>query len=673
METTKSLTRIVSPTLNDANIASSLSEAINVINENFRILSSTPFLQGVKGDTYHTSTQYIFELKNDIVTATSAGALLLNSIFGLSGDNTIKKGDKYKEENGVKDKIQKAVGDSSVLGCPTDSLIEFENDIPVKLVNNDLYFYTLIDDAGNEYGEQLGQYYYFIDNRIKNLGTAYNKEDKTDLIKFVDYSGFYRYVPANDTDEAHYEKVGFLPSLYYDTKNNDICWKYYDEETGLSAIGPKGATGDSSVLKIVRIDNPIDGQTYGEINAVTTTKDILLNENSMWSTAEIAKIEENTPLIICFKNGTKYDISFGIAKKIKIESQQKICGVWDTNSVLDTSINTKTINEYFESINNTGNNDDPKYLKIPYGIKDNKTNHDSRMHTLRGDASSGLLLRSSGFTNGRFILDDYSIVCTTYDGNNENTSKCTSISNNGITVNSSNGNIIISDGSISLSNIALGNIENSMDDCANFSKYITAGVGFTWNKPESFSSATTGSYENNYIGMPIGSIIMYYGYISNVNSDSVVSVGNCWLLCNGALLTGRNEKLYKKLIDKTGITKLPDFRNLYPRGCGNSTSGLVGYKGGQNDIKIKYETGNKIKTSGGIGIPDTNISDIGFYVNDSKNGTTTKYQRKRVGRDVIYDFAATETNAGIGVINSSECTIPTEPTYITVNFLIKYR
>lgn len=658
METTKSLTRIVSPTLNDANIASSLTEAINVINENFRILSSTPFLQGVKGDTYHTSTQHIFELKNDIVTVTSAGALLLNSIFGLSGVKEIKDKNSY---NVVKNKIKIVTGNSDILGCPTDSLIEFENDIPVKLVNNDLYFYTLIDDAGNEYGEQLGQYYYFIDNRIKNLGTAYNKEDKTDLIKFVDYSGFYRYVPANDTNEARYEKVGFLPSLYYDTKNNDICWKYYDEETGLSAIGPKGATGDSSVLKIVKIDNPIDGQNYGEINAVTTTKDISLNENSMWSTAEIAKIEENTPLIICFKNGTKYDISFGIAKKIQIENQTKICGVWDTNSVLDTSINTKTINEYFESINNTGNNDDPKYLKIPYGIKDNKTKPDSRMHTLRGDASSGLLLRSSGFTNGRFILDDYSIVCTTYDDNNENTSKRTSISNNGITVNSSNGNIIISNGSISLPNIALGNIENSMDDCANFSKYITAGVGFTWNKPEPFSRVTTGSYENNYIGMPIGSIIMYYGYISDVNSNSVVSVGNCWLLCNGALLTGRNEKLYKKLIAKTGIKKLPDFRNLYPRGSGNSTSGLVGYKGGKTSVNLTLKNKSSYDDY-------TELS--GFYVDNEQ--ATKKLNTEKV--DYKYTVSRDKNNCGgIGILYETSCNIPTVPPYITVNFLIKYR
>lgn len=663
METTKSLTRIVSPTLNDANIASSLTEAINVINENFRILSSTPFLQGVKGDTYHTSTQYIFELKNDIVTVTSAGALLLNSIFGLSGDNTIKKDDKYKGEKGVKDKIQNVVGDSSILGCPTDSLIEFENDIPVKLVNNDLYFYTLIDDAGNEYGEQLGQYYYFIDNRIKNLGTAYNKEDKTDLIKFADYSGFYRYVPANDTDESHYEKVGFLPSLYYDTKNNDICWKYYDEETGLSAIGPKGATGDSSVLKIVRIDNPIDGQTYGEISAVTTTKDISLNENSMWSTAEISKIEENAPLIICFKKEEKYNISFGIAKYIKIENQPKICGVWDTNSVLDTSINTKTINEYFESINNTNNNDDPKYLKIPYGIKDNETNSDSRMHTLRGDASSGLLLRSNGFTNGRFILDDYSIVCTTYNDDTENVSNCTIISQQGINVKSSNGNIKISNGHISLPNIALGKIENSMDDCANFDKYITAGVGFTWNKPESFSSKTTRSYEINYIGMPIGSIIMYYGYISNVNvnSDSVVSVGNCWLLCNGALLTGKNEKLYKKLIDKTGIKKLPDFRNLYPRGCGNSTSGFVGYKGGKTSINLTLKNKNKY---------DDLIETCGFYVDDKQ--ATKKLNTKKV--DYKYTASTNKNNCGgIGILYETSCDIPTEPPYITVNFLIKYR
>ena len=670
METTKSLTRIVSPTLNDANIASSLTEAINVINENFRILSSTPFLQGVKGDTYHASTQHIFELKNDIVTVTSAGALLLNSIFGLSGDNTIKKDDKYKGENSVKDKIQNVVGDSDILGCPTDSLIEFENDIPVKLVNNDLYFYTLIDDAGNEYGEQLGQYYYFIDNRIKNLGTAYNKEDKTDLIKFADYSGFYRYVPANDTDEAHYEKVGFLPSLYYDTKNNDICWKYYDEETGLSAIGPKGATGDSSVLKIVRIDNPIDGQTYGEISAVTTAKDISLNENSMWSTAEISKIEENTPLIICFKKEEKYNISFGIAKYIKIENQPKICGVWDTNSVLDTSINTKTINEYFESINNTGNNDDPKYLKIPYG-SNGTGEHINKMHTLKGDMGGGLLLRSNGFLNGRFILDDYSIVCTTYNDDTENVSNCTIISQQGINVKSSNGNINISNGYISLPNASIGTVNyDGYAVSAHFKEPIIADVGFTYEQDENQVYSLT-KRENNYIGMPIGSIIMYYGYIPDIYSISPIEIGNCWLVCNGARI-GRSGK-YAKLREIINDFQLPDFRNLYPRGCGNSTSDLVGYTGGQDDVKIKYETGNKIKMCGGIGVPGTDISDIGFYVNDSKNGTTTTYQRKRVDQDVIHDFAATAENAGIGVINSSECTIPTEPPYITVNFLIKYR
>lgn len=672
METTKSLTRIVSPTLNDANIANSLTEAINVINENFRILSSTPFLQGVKGDTYHTSTQHIFELKNDIVTVTSAGALLLNSIFGLSGDNTIKKDDKYKGENSVKDKIKNVTGNSDILGCPIDSLIEFENDIPVKLINNDLYFYTLIDDAGNEYGEQLGQYYYFIDNRIKNLGTAYNKEDKTDLIKFVDYSGFYRYVPANDTDEAHYEKVGFLPSLYYDTKNNDICWKYYDEETGLSAIGPKGATGDSSVLKIVRIDNPIYGQTYGEISAVTTTKDISLSEISLWpaDAIEIAKIEENTPLIICFKNGTKYDISFGIAKKIKIENQTKICGVWDANSVLDTSINTKTINEYFESINNTGNNDDPKYLKIPYG-SDGNGEHINKMHTIKGDKNGGLLLRSNNFSSGRFILDDYSIVCTTYNSDNENKSKYTSISNDGITVNSSNGNIIISYGSISLPNVDIGAVDYNDAISAHFQKPIIADVGFTYEHDKNQVYSLT-KRENNYVGMPIGSIIMYYGYIPNINSTSAIEIGNCWLLCNGANLgPACNRNIYNTLIQKIGNT-LPDFRNLYPRGCGD-IGGLVGYKGGQDDVKIKYETGNKIKMCGGIGVPATDVSDIGFYVNDSKKGTKTEYQKKRVDQKVINSFANSATKAGIGVITSSECTIPTEPPYITVNFLIKYR
>lgn len=659
METTKSLTRIVSPTLNDANIASSLTEAINVINENFRILSSTPFLQGVKGDTYHTSTQHIFELKNDIVTATSAGALLLNSIFGLSGDNTIKKGDKYKEENGVKDKIQKVVGDSSVLGCPTDSLIEFENDIPVKLVNNDLYFYTLIDDAGNEYGEQLGQYYYFIDNRIKNLGTAYNKEYKTDLIKFVDYSGFYRYVPANDTNEAHYEKVGFLPSLYYDAKNNDICWKYYDEETGLSAIGPKGATGDSSVLKIVKIDNPIDGQTYGEISTVTTTKDISLNENSMWSTAEIAKIEENTPLIIYFKNGTKYDISFGIAKKIQIENQTKICGVWDTNSVLDTSINTKTINEYFESINNTGNNDNPKYLKIPYG-SNGDGEHIKKMHTIRGDKKGGLLLRSNDFSSGRFILDDYSIVCTTYNDNAENVSNCTIISQQGINVKSSNGNINISNGYISLPNVNIGTVDYDGDTVsAHFQEPIIADVGFTYKHDENQVYSLT-KRENNYVGMPIGSIIMYYGYIPNIYSTSPIEISNCWLVCNGAYL-GKYNKKYANLCETINAFYLPDFRNLYPRGCGNSTNGLVGYKGGKTSVNLT------LKNKSGYG-DFTELS--GFYVDNEQ--ATKKLNTEKV--DYKYTVSTDQKNCGgIGILYETSCNIPTEPPYITVNFLIKYR
>lgn len=658
METTKSLTRIVSPTLNDANIASSLTEAINVINENFRILSSTPFLQGVKGDTYHTSTQHIFELKNDIVTVTSAGALLLNSIFGLSGDNTIKGGEEYAKKDCVKDKIQNVVGNSDTLGCPTDSLIEFENDIPVKLVNNDLYFYTLIDDAGNEYGEQLGQYYYFIDNRIKNLGTAYNKEDKTDLIKFVDYSGFYRYVPANDTDEAHYEKVGFLPSLYYDTKNNDICWKYYDEETGLSAIGPKGATGDSSVLKIVRIDNPVQNQTYGEINAVTTTKDISLNENSMWSTAEISKIEENTPLIICFKKGTKYDISFGIAKKIQIENQTKICGVWDTNSVLDTSINTKTINEYFESINNTGNNDDPKYLKIPYG-SNGTGEHINKMHTLKGDMRGGLLLRSNGFLNGRFILDDYSIVCTTYNDDTENVSNCTVISQQGINVKSSNGNINISNGYISLPNANIGTVNydgNAVS--AHFNEPIMADVGFTYEQDENQVYSLT-KRENNYIGMPIGSIIMYYGYIPDIYSVSPIEIGNCWLVCNGAFL-GRSGK-YAKLRKIINAFQLPDFRNLYPRGCGNSTSGLVGYKGGKTSVNLTLKNKNKY---------DDWTEECGFYVDNEQ--ATKKLNTEKV--DYKYTVSTNKNNCGgIGILYETACDIPTEPPYITVNFLIKYR
>lgn len=661
------LTRIVAPTLNDASITKSLSDAIDVINENFRKLASTPFLQGVKGDAYHTTVRHIFE--DNIIT--NDGALLLNCIFGtnISGGTAI---------NSVHKAVISVAGDS-VPGSPLDSLISYVDNKPV-FTNNDLYFYTLVDDAGDEYGEQLGQYYYFVDGRIKNLSDAYNSDNKTNLSKFVDYSGFYRYIPATDSNEAKYERVEFLPTLYYDTENNDICWKYYDTKTGLSAIGPKGENGVSSIIKVVRVTNLQDDGTYGIIDAVASNKDLLYPAIEMWETKKI-DIDENTPLVICFNQNNIWNFAIGVAKHITINNKVELCGVFDSDSVINVLMDNAKITDYLLSINNTDNTNDPKVLPIPYGSK----TKDMRTHMLSGDKNGGLVLRKNFADAGKFILDKYSIVVTDYDDNEIDTTAYTDVSASGITLKKNEYITKITGQGLDTVNAKIGRFKT--DWCAEFSNNIITNAGkSTYLNNES-------KEETNYVGMPIGSIIMYMGYISkdDILSKKTVKIGNCWLLCNGADL-GKvgHGNIYSTLIQKIG-NALPDFRGYFPIGAGkiNNESDIYsgGNHGGQNYVYLNINTGNDYNESmnymgvwlgdenqkkrendpsGGIGIGKYDAFNVSANIgNIVKNNVYVKYSETKQLPD--------GGSGGIGALKTARTLIPTVPKFTTVHFLIKYR
>lgn len=660
------LTRIVAPTLNDASITKSLSDAIDVINENFRKLASTPFLQGVKGDAYHTTVRHIFEdgkITND-------GALLLNCIFetNISGGTTI---------NDICEAIT-AVAGNSVPGSPLDSLISYVDSKPV-FTNNDLYFYTLVDDAGDEYGEQLGQYYYFVDGRIKNLSDAYNSDSKTGLNKFVDYSGFYRYIPATDENNAKYERVEFLPTLYYDTENNDICWKYYNTKTGLSAIGPKGANGVSSIIKVVRVKN-LQDDGYGVIDAVASNKDLAYPDIALWDEKEI-DIDENTPLVICFKQNDIWNFAIGVAKHITINNKVELCGVFDSDSVINVLMDRSKITDYLLSINNTQNTDDPKALPIPYGSK----TKDTKTHMLSGDMNGGLVLRKNFAGAGKFILDKYSIVVTDYDDNEIDTTACTDVSASGITLEKNECTTKITGQGLDTGNAKIGRFRSGW--CAEFSNNIITNAGkSTYLNNES-------KEETNYVGMPIGSIIMYMGYISkdDILSKNKIKIGNCWLLCNGADLGKEgNRNPYTPLIQKIGNT-LPDFRGYFPIGAGkiNNESEIYsgGEHGGRNCVYLNINTGNDYAAnlkyagmwlgdanqlrrendpSGGIGIGKYDAFDASANIgNIVQNSRMTNYKNTIESNDY--------GSAGIGILKTARTLIPTVPMFTTVHFLIKYR
>lgn len=565
------LTRIVAPTLNDASITKSLSDAIDVINENFRKLASTPFLQGVKGDAYHTTVRHIFEdgkITND-------GALLLNCIFetNISGGTAIKN---------VCEAIT-AVAGNSVPGSPLDSLISYVDSKPV-FTNNDLYFYTLVDDAGDEYGEQLGQYYYFVDGRIKNLSDAYNSDSKTGLNKFVDYSGFYRYIPATDENNAKYERVEFLPTLYYDTENNDICWKYYNTKTGLSAIGPKGANGVSSIIKVVMVDYT-ENKRYGKITHVSDgTNEELWNKN-------ISDIQEDTPLLICFEKNGIYSYAFGISKSINKEMN----GVWDDTTIIDHLLENVKITDYLESVNNTKYNTDPKYIPIPYG---GTTGDKTKQHILFGNEQGGLVLKSKNFNNGKFILNSYDVV---FAENDSGTGENVTINKDGITLFDGSNTASINSKKIKLQNVELGNTSLS-GYCAKFDANVQVFAGSSiCPSGDHLISGNNLEPEYNTVGMPIGTMIMYYGPVDNT-SKKVVEVGNCWLLCNGATMNGQSGRIkYAELIKKIGDT-LPNMAGRTPVGSG----------------KIEDENGNLLEFNPG--------DLVGRFTNDitlSKEGLNT--------------------------------------------------
>lgn len=568
MGNTAHLTRVVAPTINDSNIVESLQDAIDVINKNFITLASVPFLQGVKGDNYHTTVRKIFN--NNAVT--EDGALLLNSIFKTTG---ISKGQSVST---VVNNIKKIAG-SAVDGNPLDSVVSKVNgSYSYTYTNNNLYFYVLINDAGEEYGEQLGQYYYFIDGRIKNLSDAYYDENETtELSSFVDYSGFYRYIPATNSESAKYEKLDFLPTLYYDTKNNDICWKFNNTETGMSAMGPKGADGKDSNIAVVKVASLSKNVTYGAIEKATSIDDISSSNPSLWSENLDKCLEDGYPAIIVYDTTSApkaYNFAFGIVKKI----DDKWNAIWGAESVINNLLSDLKITTYLKSINNSTSSTVPNYLPIPVG-SDSGTSE--KYHTLKGDKDKNLVLSgineaNSAKLSGAFILDDYDIVLTTGYTQNNYGEKYIQISQTNPSITLRNGDNIttIDSQKIKLNNsVELDGANKNI--CATFNNDIVvyAGESQIINDFNTLSTETENEY--NVVGMPIGAMIMYYGQ-ANGNENELIHVGNCWLLCNGATLG--TDPVYDELKSKIGDT-LPNFAGRSPVGTG----------------KVEDETGNLYK------------------------------------------------------------------------------
>ena len=203
------LARIVAPAINDPSYVDSLNTAFDTINENFKKIASLPFLQGVQGDSYKIITKAIL---TDSWNLTEDGALLLNCIFGTS----FEAGYTFSACKGALPTLNSV--------SPLNFWGEGKQNETPK--NNYLYFQVIIDDRGEEVPESktAGQFYYFVDARLKVVGEAYHGNA---LANYTDYSGFFQYIPAHEEEgaeiSAKYVRAELLPTIYYDSTRNDIC------------------------------------------------------------------------------------------------------------------------------------------------------------------------------------------------------------------------------------------------------------------------------------------------------------------------------------------------------------------------------------------------------------------------------------------------------------------
>ena len=690
------LARIVAPGIDDTDYANKMATAFTNINDNFKKIASLPFLQGLQGDSYELKEYYVFEklssspdelnLGNAVLT--EEGAVLINSIFNTSFKSSDSLFNLRKNTEFILNTVS-----------AFDSFIEGDkNDKNSKIINNSIYFYVITDDSGEviQNSKHLGQYFYFIDGRVKELGNAYYNDNKTDLDNFNDYTGFFQYNPENQS----YFKVEIVPTLYYDKDKNDICWKFNNSKTGISAIGATGANGKDTtfyyVLTYVDSATNLSGKIEQVFVEDTWVPISDLDKNSDFNL-------QNSIALICIKSNDAQnkDIMHAFGEIRKVNDNSGWCAYWENNLVIDSLITNTSINEYFYKMGYNSKGNFPRYLAIPIDIE--RDNNNKEAHVIMSNNEKNLVLRGvkkawDNYNNQNIPnlenTGDLSLKIENYniDVNNHNITNVNKIS--GTTCNFIDGEI----GSIKANSITTKNIEStsgSIDtlECDNIDTK-------TLDATESITSKVN-NVEGVEVGMPIGSIIMWPS----------TTPPSGWLNCDGGCIPLKTDnktvtdayKSYQKLatvllktekyfiktptksyvsvtneiIGKGSIVVLPDFQLKFPLGVaktGNykedgsidTKSGVIGEVGGKAKVTLTAEQS---------GLPSHTHNASGYWqrgFHKVGGGTTNKYPDVTLYNTTKDDISVDVTVDSAGGTDATEAHNNIPP-YQTINFIIKYK
>lgn len=300
MSDNKFLHTIVAPNLTDSNFGQSIQTQFNNINTNFQRLVSAAYLSGQDGNDVVINDIPIY---SDVITVIDRDTNTVNThdtidvineflnVDDINYNFVIADGQENKYEF-LYDILQQAVFtdfglqlvktifdehtfvlEHHILTYDVDG-VESEIDLGYVLMNEDLERLFPSYSDTNKYPVWIAfayspfvrmfaihdidtdtitnicatQLYYFYDARI---GSIQLLDDKYTADNFTDYTSFIA-ISSNKNADGNYEINGTytmfksqdLPTLYYDNDAQEFCWKMNGIETNITAQGVKGDKGD---------------------------------------------------------------------------------------------------------------------------------------------------------------------------------------------------------------------------------------------------------------------------------------------------------------------------------------------------------------------------------------------------------------------------------------------
>lgn len=247
------LIEIKAPSLINVEQAEDFDGVFNNINENFKALSNYDFIRGRDAKVnYETSKAY--EYRQEIEQA-------LSGHWGVI----------FKEQS---EKIIKLKSWHSNLKYDEITVIKNEND---EIVSSLPYIYK--------------------DPRFIDIDSSFDYQDATELSCVIVFS------------DGEWQAISSFPTLYYNSKLGELCWKYFGNNTNIPAAGPKGKDGKDAKLyigkcvdldektgqaKLTGILSPIDGTWANPDNSVVGESILVYDES------------QNAYLSLVFRTGSNY-------------------------------------------------------------------------------------------------------------------------------------------------------------------------------------------------------------------------------------------------------------------------------------------------------------------------------------------------------------------------------